>query len=53
MKVTPSTSLRMFHKYSQLPKQPVVEASETRDHGAQGYKQSMPDYEDFDQSISW
>jgi len=53
MKVIPSTSLRMFHKYSQIPKQPVIEAYQNQDQGTIVYKQPMPDYENLDQSISW
>jgi len=40
-------------KYSQIPKQPTIETSQNQDKGTISYKQSMPDYENFDQTISW
>ncbi|MBU0506556.1 transposase zinc-binding domain-containing protein [bacterium] len=40
-------------KYSQIPKQPMIETSQSQDQGSIIYKQRMPDYENLDQSIEW
>ena len=40
-------------KYSQLPKQPVVEKTQAQDPGNFVYEQKTPNYEDADQSKNW
>ena len=40
-------------KYSQLPKQPVVEKTQAQDPGDFVYEQKTPNYEDADQSKNW